>query len=150
MTEGAGLLVRNLAREDRAAWEALWASYLAFYETALAPEITEATFARLLDPDEPMFALVAEADGALLGLAHCVLHRGTWALDDFCYLEDLFVAPSARGEGVGRALIEAVYARADELNCARTYWLTHENNKTARALYDKLAAHRGFIQYRRL
>jgi GNAT superfamily N-acetyltransferase len=78
-----------------------------------------------------------------------VLHPATWATTDYCYLEDLFTAPAARGKGVGRALIEAVYARADQLQCARVYWLTHETNTTARALYDKLARHAGFIQYRR-
>jgi GNAT superfamily N-acetyltransferase len=85
----------------------------------------------------------------LIGFVHCVFHRGTWAINDFCYLEDLFVAPSARGQGVGRALIEAVYARADAKKCARVYWLTHESNATARKLYDQLAENRGFIQYRR-
>lgn len=142
------MIIRPLAASDRAQWAPLWAGYLEFYETALGPEVTEATFARLIDPGEPMFALVAEGAGALLGFVHCVLHRGTWAIEDFCYLEDLFVAQAARGQGAGRALIEAVYARADTLGCARVYWLTHESNP-ARKLYDKVASHGGFIQYRR-
>jgi GNAT superfamily N-acetyltransferase len=143
------MIIRDLRAEDRLQWEPLWAGYLAFYESELAPEITEATFQRLLDPGEPMYALVAERDGALLGIVQCVLHRATWSLTHYCYLEDLFVAPEARGSGVGRALIEAVYARADALGATRTYWLTQETNATARALYDRVARYAGFIQYRR-
>lgn len=143
------MIVRDLAASDRAHWEALWAGYLGFYESTVAPDVTATTFRRFLDPNEPMFALVAEQDGKLAGFAHCVLHRGTWSIGDFCYLEDLFVDASARGAGAGRALIEAVYARADALGCSRVYWLTHESNATARKLYDKVAKHLGFIQYRR-
>jgi GNAT superfamily N-acetyltransferase len=144
-------VIRDLAQDDRPGWEKLWAGYLEFYRSSLDPAVTDATFARLLDPAEPMFALVAEdADTHdLIGLVHCVLHRGTWTIGDFCYLEDLFTAPAARKRGVGRALIEAVYARADELKCERVYWLTHETNTTARKLYDQVAENRGFIQYRR-
>lgn len=142
-------MIRDLRREDRAHWNSLWAGYLAFYKIDLAAEITDLTFARLLDPNEPMFALVAEQDGALVGFAHCVLHRGTWSSADHCYLEDLFVADAARGAGVGRALIEAVYARADALGCARVHWLTEENNIAAQRLYDRIARRAGFIQYRR-
>lgn len=98
-----------------------------------------------------MFALVAEDNEThkLIGLVHCVIHRGTWAIGNFCYLEDLFTALAARKRGVGRALIEAVYARADEMRCERVYWLTHEGNETARRLYDQVAKNLGFIQYRR-
>ena len=143
--------IRDIRREDRPKWQPLWAGYLEFYNATLAPEITDATFARFLDPSEPMQALVAEDDttGALLGFVHCVFHRGTWSIGDFCYLEDLFTAETARGRGIGRALIEAVYTLADERGAGRVYWLTHETNTTARKLYDQVAEHRGFIQYRR-
>ena len=143
--------IRPLAHEDRAQWNPLWAGYLAFYKSELAPAVTDTTFARLLAPDEPMFAFVAEenATKTLIGMVHCVVHRGTWSIGDFCYLEDLFTAAAARNRGVGRALIEAVYKRADELGCERVYWLTHETNTTARKLYDQVAEYRGFIQYRR-
>lgn len=143
------MIVRDLAETDRAQWDALWTGYLEFYETTLASEITESVFARLIDPNTKMFAFVAEDRGRLTGLVHCVLHPATWSLADYCYLEDLFVSPDARGAGVARALIEAVYARADALGCARVYWLTHESNATARGLYDRVAQYRGFIQYRR-
>ena len=143
------MTIRDLRAEDRPQWNDLWRGYLDFYESELAPEVSDVTFARLLDPSEPMFCLVAEDGGALLGLVHCVLHRGTWSVENFCYLEDLFTAPAARKRGVGRALIEAVYARADELNCSRVYWLTHESNAAGRNLYDQVARNLGFIHYRR-
>lgn len=143
------MIVRELRSADREQWGPLWAGYLEFYAATLAPEVSEATFARLLDPAEPMFALAAEEDGRLFGVVHCVVHRATWTLTHYCYLEDLFVAPEARGRGVGRQLIEAVYAKADAHGWSRVYWLTHETNTTARALYDRVASNKGFIQYRR-
>lgn len=142
--------IRDVTAADRQGWQKLWHGYIAFYETTIPPEVTDTTWARFLDPAEPMFSLVAEDEtGQLIGFTNCVLHRGTWSIGDFCYLEDLFTAESARGRGVGRALIEAVYKRADELDCGRVYWLTHETNYAGRALYDKVARNLGFIQYRR-
>ncbi len=131
------LIIRDLAAVDRPQWKPLWQGYLVFYETSLPDDVSDLTFQRLLDPAEPMFCLVAEQDGAVIGIVHCVV------------LEDLFVDPSARKSGAGRALIEAVYARADSIGATRVYWLTHETNTTARALYDKVATNAGFIQYRR-
>lgn len=146
----AALAVRDLAPADRAGWEPLWRGYLEFYGAVVADDVTELTFRRLIDAAEPdMFCLVAEQDGALVGIVQCVLHRSTWTAAPYCYLQDLFVAPDARDQGAGRALIEAVYARADALGAARVYWLTHETNATARVLYDSVAQRSGFIQYRR-
>jgi GNAT superfamily N-acetyltransferase len=142
-------LVRDIRLGDQAQWLPLWRGYLAFYNATFDAAQADLTFARLLDPAEPMFALVAERDDRLIGIVHCVLHRSTWTRVDYCYLQDLFTSPDARGEGVGRALIEAVYARADALGLARVYWLTHESNAPGRALYDKVARNYGFIQYRR-
>lgn len=145
-----GVRIRALTPADRGAWAPLWAGYLAFYKTALPQDVTDTTWARFHDENEPMLALGAEDEtGALIGFAHVVFHRGTWSLGEFCYLEDMFVAEAARGKGAGRALIEAVYARADARRCDRVYWLTHESNQTARTLYDKVARNLGFIQYRR-
>lgn len=142
--------IREAKPSDRAAWEPLWQGYLAFYESELSAAVTDTTWSRFHDAREPMQCLVAEDDdGSLLGFTNIVFHRGTWSIDDFCYLEDLFVAPTARNRGVARALIEAVYALADERGAERVYWLTHETNATARKLYDKLARNRGFIQYQR-
>jgi ribosomal protein S18 acetylase RimI-like enzyme len=110
--------------------------------------VTEATFTRLLG-DDRLFAFVAETDGAVCGFVHCVLHPATWSLSNSCYLEDLYVDPSVRGGGVGRALIEAVYEAAGAKGADRVYWLTHQTNQQARILYDKVASFDGFVQYRR-
>lgn len=142
--------IREAKPSDREAWEPLWQGYLTFYKSELPQAVTDTTWSRFHDAAEPMLCLVAEDDdGSLLGFTNIVFHRGTWAVGDFCYLEDLFVAPTARNRGVARALIEAVYALADERGCERVYWLTHETNTTARVLYDKIARNRGFIQYQR-
>lgn len=137
---------------DREGWAPIWDGYNAFYEregdTALPAEITEATWSRFLDPDEPMQALVAELDRQLVGLVHYIFHRNTISIPLVCYLQDLFTAESARGAGVGRALIEAVYAAARDAGVERVYWHTHETNATARALYDTLANDSGFVVYR--
>lgn len=147
------VLVRDLALADRDAWRVLWDGYNQFYgrhgPTALAEQITATTWSRFFDPNEPVHALVAESAGALLGLSHYLFHRSTTQLGPVCYLQDLYTAPDARGRGVGKALIEAVGARARQAGCARLYWQTHETNTTARALYDKLASRSGFIVYRR-
>lgn len=142
--------IRPLRAEDRAAWEPLWAGYLAFYGASVAPETTHTTWARLMDPAEPMHVLGAWADGTLVGIVHYIFHRSTWTVGDYCYLQDLFTAEAARGQGAGRALIEAVYARARDAGAGRVYWLTQEGNATARALYDTLADRPGFIQYRKV
>jgi GNAT superfamily N-acetyltransferase len=97
-----------------------------------------------------MFALGGYVDGRLAGFAHYLFHRSTWTPKRYCYLEDLFVADSARGRGLGRALIEAVYARAEAADASRVYWLTQSGNAQARALYDKVADNLGFIQYRKV
>lgn len=146
----SSIRVRPLGVADRPAWDRLWAGYLAFYESALDPAVSQATWDRLLDPAFPIHGLVAVDDaGAPVGLTHYVLHPATWAVGPYCYLEDLFVDPDARAGGVGRALIEAVYAAADAAGAARVYWLTHETNTGARVLYDRVAKASGFIQYRR-
>lgn len=141
--------VRPLAPADKPAWLTLWAGYLAFYKASLTPEVTDTAFARLTGVDASMFGLAAERDGRMIGIAHCIAHRTTWARGQYVYLNDLFVAPDVRGSGAGRALIEAVYRRADEMGAERVYWLTHETNTAARKLYDSLAVNDGFLEYRR-
>jgi GNAT superfamily N-acetyltransferase len=146
----SGITIRPLARADRAQWEPLWQGYLAFYKTSVPDDVTDLTFARFFDDAEPMHALVAERDGEIVGIVHYIFHRSTWTKGPYCYLQDLFTAERARGGGVGRKLIEAVYERAKAEGASRVYWLTQESNATARALYDKLADRPGFIQYRKL
>ncbi|MBN9530561.1 MAG: GNAT family N-acetyltransferase [Alphaproteobacteria bacterium] len=148
------LIVRPVRRDDFDSWLPLWDGYNAFYgrsgETALAPEITRATWARFFDAYEPMWALVAEQDGQILGLVHYLFHRSTIALQPSCYLQDLFTVAAARGKGVGRALIEAVYGEAAKAGIPRVYWQTHETNAAAMRLYDQVAEKSGFVVYRRM
>jgi len=148
------VIVRPIRRSDLAAWTPLWDGYNAFYgrsgPTALPEEITRTTWERFFDEGEPVHALVAESGGALLGLAHYLFHRNTTAIGLNCYLQDLFTAEAARGRGVGKALIEAVYAQARQAGSPRVYWHTHHTNATAMRLYDQVAEHSGFVVYRKL
>jgi len=141
-------LIRALKREDEASWRRLWADYLAFYKTDLPQNLSNALFERLLT-GQPHFAFVAAHDGEVIGFVHCLPHASTWSTDDYCYLEDLYVDPSVRGSGAGRALIEAVYQEADRRGLPRVYWHTENSNLTARRLYDRLATLSEFVQYRR-
>lgn len=144
--------VRAARPADFAAWLPLWEGYNAFYErrgpTAVSAEQTRLTWDRFFDAYEPMECLVAEAGGTLVGFTHLILHRNTTMRGPICYLQDLFAAPEQRGAGVGRALIEAVYARARALGCPRVYWQTQETNLVAQRLYDRIARKSGFIVYR--
>jgi len=149
----AAPVIRSVAAADFAQWLPLWDGYNAFYgrsgPTALPAEITRSTWLRFLEPGEPMHALVAEREGRLLGLTHYLFHRSTIHVELVSYLQDLYTAESARGQGIGRALIEEVATRSRAAGAARVYWLTHETNQTARRLYDTLATNSGFIVYRR-
>ena len=145
------ITVRPIAVSDLEAWLPLWAGYNKFYgrsgSTALADDITRMTWSRFFDAYEPVHALVAESDGVLLGLVHYLFHRSTTRIAPTCYLQDLFTTESARGRGVGRALIEAVYENVRQAGGARVYWQTHETNTTAMQLYDKVAERSGFRVY---
>ena len=143
--------VRPVRQDDFAAWKPLWDGYNKFYdrhgETALADAITQLTWQRFFDPDEPVFALVAEADDHLLGLTHYLYHRSTTRIALTCYLQDLFTLEAARGRGIGRALIEGVYRAAAAAGIDRVYWQTHQTNAAGRRLYDAVANNEGFIVY---
>jgi len=147
------LLIRAVERSDFAAWKLLWDGYNAFYgrkdETALPDRTTEMTWSRFFDGYEPVHALVAEQSGQLLGLTHFIFHRSTIMIEPTCYLQDLFTLESARGKGVGRALIQEVYRRAEKAGASRVYWHTHETNEAAMKLYDKVADKSGFVVYRK-
>ena len=150
----APLIVRPVRQSDFAAWSLLWDGYNAFYErsgpTALDPRVTAQTWSRFFDAYEPLHALVAERDGQLLGLTHFMYHRSTTLIHPTCYLQDLFTTATVRGQGVGRALIEAVYAQVKAAGGDRVYWQTHHTNNTAMQLYDKVAEKTGFQIYRKL
>ena len=144
------ILVRPIEAGERPEWEPLWRGYQTFYEVSFTDEVTETTWRRLHDFAEPMRVLGAYVDGALKGIAHYIFHRSCWTIGDYCYLQDLFVAESARGLGLGRALITAVYEKADAAGASRVYWLTHETNLAAMGLYNQVADRSGFIQYRKM
>ena len=147
------ILIRPVQPSDFQQWKVLWDGYNAFYgregETALPEETTQMTWSRFFDAYEPVHALVADHSGELLGLTHFIFHRSTISIAPTCYLQDLFTLESARGKGVGRALIEQVYQRARQVGCSRVYWHTHESNKTAMKLYNKIAEKSGFVVYRK-
>lgn len=142
--------VRPLRESDKADWLGLFRDYIAFYRASVADEIVELTWRRLMEVDSSLVGLAAVNEGGrLLGIALLVFHRSTWSATGYCYLEDLYVVPEARGRGIGRALIEAVYGEADARGATRTYWVTEEENTTARRLYDAMATRAPFVQYRR-
>jgi len=140
-------VIRALKSSDREAWESLWQGYLTFYKASLSEEQTQSTWERLLDELNPIEGLVAEHDGQVVGIAHIQLRPSTWSQHGFLYLEDLFVDPSMRGQGIGVDLMNSVYDRARKLNAGRVYWTTQSDNP-ARKLYDRFAAESGFVQYR--
>jgi GNAT superfamily N-acetyltransferase len=146
---GASVMVRPLVPADRAQWQPLWQGYLEFYRTTVAPEVHDVTFARLTGGREPMGGFIAIEGGEAVGIVHWITHRSCWTVGDYCYLQDLFVAPGRRSSGIGRSLIEAVYEKARTLGCPRVYWLTHETNAVAMWLYDSVADRSGFVQYRK-
>ena len=141
-------LIRPLELSDRDAWGTLWTGYLTFYKTTLPREQFDLTWSRLHDPAEPMYVLGAFAGEQMLGIVHYIFHRTCWTAGPTCYLQDLFTVDAARGKGVGRALIEAVYAAAKIEGASRVYWQTHETNATAMLLYNKVAERSGFLVYR--
>src|ERR1700730_4168507 len=144
------LTIRSVAHTDFTQWQPLWEGYNRFYgRDALPTEITQMTWSRFFDSNEPVHALVAEKDGQLLGLAHYLFHRSTILIGPTCYLQDLFTKVAARGQGIGRALIEAVYERARIAGSPRVYWQTHETNERAMKLYEKVAERSGFVVYRK-
>lgn len=144
------MIIRMAREPDFAQWLPLWRGYQTFYKTVIADNITAKTWARFLDPAEPMHCAVAEIDGKLVGLVHYIYHRSCWTEGDYVYLQDLFAEKELRGKGIGRALIEHVYAAALQANASRVHWLTQETNTQAMHLYDSIADKSGFVQYRKL
>lgn len=141
--------IRPLLPADRAEWTRLWTAYLAFYETALPAPVFDTTFARLTGDDPVLHGLIAEVAGRPAGLVHYILHEHCWRPEGVVYLQDLYADPEHRGTGIGRALIEAVYARADALGRPQVYWLTQDTNATARKLYDRIGHLTPFLKYNR-
>ena len=136
----------EIQESDYDSWLELWSGYLEFYETELPLEVARKTFERILSGDVHG-ALAKTSSGEIVGLVHWLTHRSTWSIEDVCYLEDLYVAKSQRGQGLGRLLIEHVFDWAMDQNLKKVYWLTAESNQTARRLYDEVAKRTGFIHY---
>lgn len=141
--------IKSVESKDFDNWLPLWKNYQRFYGVNIPESATLENWMRFLDPAEPMHAALAIAGGQAVGLVHSIYHRSTWTASDDCYLQDLFVAADGRGRGVGRALIEHVYADAKRRGASRVYWLTHESNSNARQLYERVADRSGFIHYRK-
>lgn len=144
------LEIRSLRRSDEPEWRRLWTGYLDYYETTVGEEVYQSTFARLLSDDPHEFhGRLAVLGGQAVGLVHFLFHRSCWKVENTCYLQDLFADPQVRGKGIGRALINAVYAEADAANAPSVYWLTQEFNYKGRMLYDRVGVKTPFIRYNR-
>ncbi|HYQ52104.1 MAG TPA: GNAT family N-acetyltransferase [Pseudomonas sp.] len=141
--------LRPVSAQDHAAWLALWQAYLRFYQTELADEVSLSTWQRLLGPNEPTHSTLAWVDGKAVGMVNFIYHRSNWSIENSCYLQDLYVDSTQRGLGIGRQLIEHVYATAKADGCIKVHWLTHETNATAISLYEQVAERPGFIQFRK-
>lgn len=141
--------IRPITADDHDVWLPLWKAYLTFYKTELTDAVTQSTWTRFLDSAEPTHAALAWQDGKAVGMVHFIYHRSNWSIHWSCYLQDLFVAPDQRGTGVGRKLIEYVYATAKKDGADKVHWLTHQTNATAIALYERIAERPGFIQFRK-
>ncbi|NYT38130.1 GNAT family N-acetyltransferase [Allopusillimonas soli] len=140
--------IQPVTEADHDAWLPLWHGYQAFYKVDISPRATEAAWARFLDETEPMHAALLREDGRAIGVVHWIYHRSTWTEGNYCYLQDLFVAPDSRKGGAGTALIRFVYDHASREGASRVYWLTHKTNETGISLYRKVADESGFIQFR--
>ncbi len=147
---GNDLTLRNLTPEDHHLWLPLWRGYQQFYQAEIPEETTRTTWARILDPREPVLGAMAFAGDRAVGMVHWLYHRSCWSVGNNCYLQDLFVIPDHRGSGIGRQLIEHVFAAARNVGCAKVYWLTHETNAKAMLLYDRIAQRTGFIHYEKM
>ena len=145
-----GISIRRLAAGDRARWDTLWQGYLTFYGASVSDEVTQTTWERLLSEGVGHEGLVAVGDGGhIVGITHYLVHPSTWSIDGYCYLEDLFVDPEARGQGAATALIAAVEAAARDAGCTRLYLTTQSDNHRAQRVYDQVMTKAGFVQYRK-
>ncbi|SHN30231.1 Ribosomal protein S18 acetylase RimI [Pseudomonas asturiensis] len=141
--------IRPVTADDHQAWLPLWQAYLRFYKTELAEVVSDVSWQRFLDSSEPTHAALAWLDDQAVGMVNFIYHRSNWSIANACYLQDLFVAPEQRGTGLGRQLIEHVYATAKADGCDKVHWLTHETNATAIQLYERVAERGGYIQFRK-
>jgi GNAT superfamily N-acetyltransferase len=139
--------IRSVLPNDQPAWQRLWHGYCEFYGASLRDEVTQHTWKRILDPDSAIMCVLAESEGRVVGFAHCVVHENTWEIQPVCYLEDLYVDPAVRGQGIGSALLEWLRNAMRAEGWARLYWVTHKDNAAARALYDRFTPADDFVRY---
>lgn len=139
--------VRTIAPGDRAGWEPLWVGYLTFYGAAVAPEVTDHTWKRLVGADTSIGGFVAVHGEQLVGFTHYVLHPTTWTVGPACYLEDLFVTQARRGAGVGYALITHLAEVGRQRNWSGVHWITGSDNATGMRLYDRVARRTSWVRY---
>lgn len=143
----AETLIRSALPADEDAWRRLWRGYCDFYAATVPDHITDRTWKRILDPDSAILCMVAEVEGQVCGFANCVVHENTWEIQPVCYLEDLFVVPSARGRGIGRAMIDWLRNAMRAEGWARLYWVTRQDNAAARKLYDQFTPADDYVRY---
>lgn len=147
----SSIQIASLTISDELEWRRLWAGYLEYYQTTVSEEVYQSTFKRMLagnaGADNEFRGLIAKRDGESVGLVHFLYHRHGWKIENVCYLQDLYVQNDVRGAGVGRRLIEAVYADADAMKAPSVYWLTQDFNEAGRRLYDQVGTLTPFIKY---
>ena len=146
-TVASNCTIRAALPSDEPVWRQLWRGYSDFYQARLADEVTSRTWNRILDPDSAVMCIVAEVDGQVYGFANCVVHENTWETQAVCYLEDLYVLPSARGRGIGGSLLEWLRNAMRAEGWARVYWVTRAGNEQARRLYDRFTPADDFVRY---
>ena len=139
--------IRLVTKDDQQSWADLWKLYLEFYETSRPPEVYQATWDRIIDPNEAMYAIMAFDEGKPVGLVNFLYHKSFWDIEDRVYLNDLYVNSSCRGAGIGQTLVKSVENHAKEHNVALVYWLTSMDNVQAQILYDKIATRTSFVKY---
>ncbi len=144
------ITIRPLTADDYSRWEVLWHGYLTFYEAPIDDANTAALWDRLMADEDPNCLVACDDAGKVIGIVQYLYHGTTWSVRDKCYLQDLFVDPAARVGGAGRALIEAVYAKAADAGASEVYWMTQQFNSVARVLYDRVGELTPFIKYRKL
>lgn len=144
------IVIRKPEIDDFEDWRPLWEGYLRFYEHPVERSQVIGLWDRIMQENPELFCFVAaNEDGKLLGIVHYLYHANTWTIRPKCYLQDLFVDPTARIGGIGRALIETVYGAATKENAVEVYWNTQEFNSVARVLYDRVGDRTPFIKYRK-
>lgn len=143
------LIIRQIEPTDQSEWRRLWTAYLQFYDSTLPDRVYETAFARITGEDPRFNGLLAVHDGKPVGLVHFIHDESFWHPEGRIYLQDLYADPEIRGQGIGRALIEAVYAAADRVGRPAVWWLTQDFNATARQLYDRIGVKSPFIKYNR-